>query len=172
MWNFAYGANMSPSKLEGARGLKPLESQPGTLPGWRLSFTHRSAWLSTDPWWFPGREALPAPALGPTLVPLLWYCRGGMGNLVQLRPGEAGPAGGAAVHGVLHRLAPADYARLCCCEHEYRPVEVEVAPYGGGLGRKLIRAVAFVTPEAATIQEGLPPPTRLVGGQAARMHRQ
>lgn len=43
MWNFAYGANMSPVKLESARGLKPLESRPGALPGWRLSFTHRRA---------------------------------------------------------------------------------------------------------------------------------
>lgn len=85
-----------------------------------------------------------------------------MGNLVPLRPGKAAsPAGGgSAVHGVLHRLAPADYARLCCCEHEYRPVEVEVAPYGGGR----VRAVSFVTPQAAAIQDGLPPPARSVAG--------
>lgn len=44
----------------------------------------------------------------------------GMGNLVPLAPGEAGPAGLGAVHGVLHRLSAADYGRLCCMEHEYR----------------------------------------------------
>lgn len=43
-----------------------------------------------------------------------------MGNLVPLAPGEAGPAGLGAVHGVLHRLSAADYGRLCCMEHEYR----------------------------------------------------
>ncbi|GAB4824103.1 hypothetical protein N2152v2_011149 [Parachlorella kessleri] len=41
VWNFAYGANMCPSKVEGARGLRPLQSLPASLPGWRLSFTHR-----------------------------------------------------------------------------------------------------------------------------------
>jgi hypothetical protein len=40
-WNFAYGANMCPSKMEGVRGLRPLESLPAHLPGWRLSFSHR-----------------------------------------------------------------------------------------------------------------------------------
>lgn len=40
-WNFAFGANMSRDKLEKSRKIKPLESIPGVLPGWRLSFSHR-----------------------------------------------------------------------------------------------------------------------------------
>lgn len=85
VWQFAYGANMAPSKLNGSHGLHPLESLPARLPGWRLGFTHR----------------------------------GGMGNLVPLAAGQAGPAGLGAVHGVLHRLSPADYGRLANMEHEY-----------------------------------------------------
>lgn len=41
VWQFAYGANMSPTKLGGARGIHPLESLPAVLPGWRLAFDHR-----------------------------------------------------------------------------------------------------------------------------------
>ncbi|PRW59353.1 2 -5 RNA ligase [Chlorella sorokiniana] len=123
VWQFAYGANMCPRKLNGARGLHPLESLPASLPGWRLAFTHR----------------------------------GGMGNLVQLAPGEPGPAGLGAVHGVLHRLSAADYGRLCCMEHEYRPVEVAVQPYGSDAP---VPAVAFVSPQERLIADGLPPPQR------------
>lgn len=45
VWQFAYGANMCPRKLNGARGLHPLESLPASLPGWRLSFNHRGGKL-------------------------------------------------------------------------------------------------------------------------------
>lgn len=45
--------------------------------------------------------------------------RGGFGNLVKLGPGEAGPGGLAAVHGVVHRLKPRDFAALTNMEHEY-----------------------------------------------------
>ena len=40
-WYFAYGANMCTGKLTGSRGITPLESVPGFLQGWRLSFNHR-----------------------------------------------------------------------------------------------------------------------------------
>lgn len=46
VWQFAYGANMCPRKLNGARGLNPLESMPAALPGWRLTFTHRGGKLT------------------------------------------------------------------------------------------------------------------------------
>lgn len=49
VWNFAYGANMSPAKLGGARGLHPLESVPARLPGWRLAFTHRGGMGDVQP---------------------------------------------------------------------------------------------------------------------------
>lgn len=96
----------------------------------------------------------------PAVLPdwrLAFTHRGGMGNLQPLAAGEAGPAGLGAVHGVLHRLTPAQYGKLACMEHEYRPVEVAVTPYEA---EQPVPAVAFVTPEAARIADSLPPPQR------------
>ncbi len=41
VWYFAYGANMSPGKLSGSRGIQQLESRAARLAGWRLTFDHR-----------------------------------------------------------------------------------------------------------------------------------
>merc|ERR1719160_38772 len=41
VWNFAYGANINPWKLENVRGIIPLEMVRGFLSGWRLVFNHR-----------------------------------------------------------------------------------------------------------------------------------
>lgn len=49
VWVLAYGANMSPAKLSGVRGITPLESLPAALPGWRLAFVHRGAMGSLVP---------------------------------------------------------------------------------------------------------------------------
>ncbi len=38
VYNFAYGANMHPSVLSGRRKIQPLESIPGVLEGWQLTF--------------------------------------------------------------------------------------------------------------------------------------
>ena len=43
-----------------------------------------------------------------------------MGNIRQLAPGEVAPSGLPDVHGVAHRLNPADMAKLTDMEHEYR----------------------------------------------------
>ena len=43
VWYFAFGANMSPDKLSGSRGIQPLESSAARLSGWRLTFDHRCA---------------------------------------------------------------------------------------------------------------------------------
>lgn len=118
---FSFGANMSPNKLSSVRSIQPLQSLPASLPGWRLSFTHR----------------------------------GGMGNLRQMAPGdEQAPPGLPGVHGVLHRLSATDYGRLINMEHEYRPVEVEVFPYGAS---HPVSAVTCVTPDHMCTVEGLPP---------------
>jgi hypothetical protein len=39
--------------------------------------------------------------------------------LVALKDGETHPSGLTAVHGVVHRLRPADFAMLTNMEHEY-----------------------------------------------------
>lgn len=48
------------------------------------------------------------------------YCRGAMGTLMPVAEGEKVPSGMNAVHGVVHRLWPADFATLTNMEHEYR----------------------------------------------------
>lgn len=58
----------------------------------------------------------------------------GMGNLLPLHPGEAGPVGLGAVHGVLHRLSAADFGKLCCMEHEYRRALWGVTDHLDGCG--------------------------------------
>lgn len=58
VWNFAFGANMCPRKLNGARGLHPVESAPACLPGHRLAFTHRGGFGTLVP--LAGGEAGPA----------------------------------------------------------------------------------------------------------------
>lgn len=90
-------------------------------------------------------------------------------------------AGG--VHGVLHRLSPADMSDLMCMEHEYEPRVVMVQPYRGqqqqqqqgeeeveeaaaaSAGQQppveqAVPAVAFVSPPERLIREGLPPTRR------------
>lgn len=38
IWYFAFGANMHDSAFRERRGMRPLEWQPGKLPGYRLRF--------------------------------------------------------------------------------------------------------------------------------------
>eukprot|EP00929_Paragymnodinium_shiwhaense_P093629 TRINITY_DN53841_c0_g1_i1.p1 TRINITY_DN53841_c0_g1~~TRINITY_DN53841_c0_g1_i1.p1 ORF type:complete len:726 (-),score=125.51 TRINITY_DN53841_c0_g1_i1:463-2604(-) len=48
VWNFAFGANINPWKLESSRGIKPLDAVRGKLPGWRLVFNHRGGFGSIE----------------------------------------------------------------------------------------------------------------------------
>ena len=41
VYNFAYGSNMSPKVLSGRRKIHPIESTPGILEGWQLTFDLR-----------------------------------------------------------------------------------------------------------------------------------
>jgi hypothetical protein len=74
------------------------------------------------------------------------------------------------VHGVLHRLNPADMSDLMCLEHEYEPVVVMVQPYSSqqqqqqqpegaeaGSQQQKVLAIAFQSPPDRVVQDGLPP---------------
>lgn len=122
---FAFGANISISKLTGSRKITPLESRAASIEGYRLEFNHR----------------------------------GGFGNLVALRDGERAPSGLTAVHGVVHRLRPSDFATLTNMEHEYWPMQLEADVYDRHGGGK-IPCVAFCSPPERTIADGLPPTDR------------
>jgi len=41
VWNFAYGSNMNANVLTKRRKINPLESLPGVLHGWKLSFEYQ-----------------------------------------------------------------------------------------------------------------------------------
>ena len=41
MWNFSFGANINPLKLENKRGIKPIDKLPCKLEDYRLIFNHR-----------------------------------------------------------------------------------------------------------------------------------
>lgn len=62
-------------------------------------------------------ESLPAQLPGWRLS---FTHRGAMGNLVRTAGGAASGGAPEAVHGLLHRLSPADFSRLANMEHEYR----------------------------------------------------
>ena len=52
VWNFAYGANINHTKLVSVRKMTPLESLPGLLEGYKLSFNHHGGmgnveWMTT-----------------------------------------------------------------------------------------------------------------------------
>ena len=114
VWYFSFGANLSSQKLTGARGITPLESVPGRLDGWRLTFNHR---VRPRPQGFLVLCRCPNAIEPAHLVPLRtvrWAVQGAMGNIMQ--------DAGAAVHGALYRLQPMDLARLTNMEHEYRRV--------------------------------------------------
>jgi hypothetical protein len=169
LFNFAFGSNMSPNKLGGARGLHPVKSLPATSPGYRLAFNHRG-----------GFGNLVAQQAGNA-------CQDNTAAAVA--PAPAAPAAAPdAVHGVLHQLTPAELADLMCLEHEYRPVVVWAQPYrsdskGSGarvssssetppaaapadkqqqeqIQPELVPAIAFISPPERCIAEGLPPTQR------------
>jgi len=85
--------------------------------------------------------------------------RGGFGNVVRLQPGEAGPKGLTAVHGVVHCLEPEDIAKLTNMEHEYWPMTVEAQLYESH-GGSTVPCVAFVTPPERKVVSGLAPTGR------------
>jgi hypothetical protein len=126
IWNFAYGANMSPAKLGGSRGLRPLASQPGKLSGHRLAFNHRGGFgnvVSVDrPSAAAAEERLVTEAGTETIQ------AADTGKPAAAAPGpRAGDAVAEAVlhrpvdavHGVLHKLRAEDMAMLMNMEHEY-----------------------------------------------------
>ncbi|CAG9464816.1 unnamed protein product [Pedinophyceae sp. YPF-701] len=142
VWYFAYGANMAPSKAEGARGLRTEMSSPAVLRDWRLLFAHR------------GGFATPLPRAAVDEV-----CAASGRGLIDGTPQD--------VHGVLHRLTPSDMQRLAGMEHEYWPVEVQVEPYqnspAAAAAGARVRAVAFVTPPERCVAPDAPPTARYLG---------
>ena len=49
VWNFAFGANIDPWKLEKKRGINPLQKVRGVLNGYRLLFNHNGGFGNIEP---------------------------------------------------------------------------------------------------------------------------
>jgi len=49
VWNFAYGANVNQEKMISGRRITPLESLPGMLEGYRLTFNHQGGMGNVEP---------------------------------------------------------------------------------------------------------------------------
>ena len=84
MWYFAFGSNINKKVFEGRRRIKPAESVPAVLPGWRLAFSQ------------PG----------------LPYAEPAFAAVERVEEGGASDGAPAPeVHGVAHRITPAQVRR-------------------------------------------------------------
>ena len=75
-----------------------------------------------------------------------------MGNLVRRAQGDGAPH----VHGVLHRLAPADFARLANMEHEYRQGKAQPLPAFSGVGAASASPSTHSTPSGREVPPAAP----------------
>ena len=112
---------MSPRKLGGSRGLHPQESRPGVLRGYRLAFNHRGGFGNIQPVADPTR-ADPAvagcSAEQQNALAASAAARAGVSSNPATASATAAAAAGTAVpgdvHGVLHKLSPAELVDLMC----------------------------------------------------------
>ena len=103
VWNFGFGANINPWKLQEKRGIRPAEAVCGKVPGWRLLFNHRGGFGNIEE-----VAAADAPR--------------------SLSPSVPQPA---EVHGILLKLTHEDFGVLAGMEHQYDAKEVVVRAYDG-----------------------------------------
>ena len=144
VWNFAFGSNISPSKVQ-SRGMRPLGSLRGRLPGWSLLFNHNGGFGNIE-----SIEKIQATGIDTSRLP-------------QPVPNET--------HGVLIRLSRRDFAELARQEYAYDTVEVAVEVYeedrtGGrtGAAAPLIQhALAFKTNPCALTTARTMPTARYIG---------
>eukprot|EP01138_Halocafeteria_seosinensis_P013119 gb/GECG01013398.1/.p1 GENE.gb/GECG01013398.1/~~gb/GECG01013398.1/.p1 ORF type:complete len:642 (+),score=72.70 gb/GECG01013398.1/:1-1926(+) len=162
-WNFAFGANMSRNKVEKSRKLKPLESVPGKLQGWRLSFSHRGGMGTIIPTapeaalqWLQEAVKCDSELRGASVPEDLVreYMNNGssVSRDVTLRLLESFPGSPDAtvhslleeapcVHGVLHKLPEEAYIELRRAENGYHEFELPIEAYDG----RVIMAKTFVS---------------------------
>eukprot|EP00966_Prymnesium_polylepis_P063228 1467399-Prymnesium_polylepis.1 len=164
VWNFAYGSNLSPSKVR-SRGLKPVKTLRGKLPGWSLLFNHqvpppcktRRLWMHRAH--FCVVASCPA--------------QGGFGDIERVSKihrdrYSVGPLAPVpeVVHGAMILLTRADFARLAWQEWCYDTVEVPVKLYAedcaGQIGR-IQSAMAFKTIDSALVSANTLPSARYIG---------
>ena len=117
--------------MQAADTKSPLLSIPGNI-AFCVSSIGISAWQ--------GRNIKQCGAVPVIVTARPLHGRGAMGNLVPLAEGEAAPSGLPAVHGVAHRLRPADFAKLTNMEHEVCTSMTHAVGCGG---RRNIKPACF-----------------------------
>ena len=120
VWNFAFGSNISASKVR-SRGMKPVSSLRGRLPGWMLLFNHNGGYANIES------------------IEKVRSAKYDLTRLPQPVPEE--------VHGKLILLSRREFAELARQEYAYDTVEVavEVYPEDAGGEARTINALAFKT---------------------------
>ena len=138
IWYYAFGSNINKKVFEGRRMIKPAESSPAVLPGYRLCFN-----MPGMPYREPGFgsvEPIPAASAGAGQN----GSHGGGGSSAANGVGAArAPASSPweeqEVHGVAHRVTPTEWAYILetegaavrGSEYGYGVVDVEVVCYDG-----------------------------------------
>lgn len=139
VWNFAFGSNLNPGKVESRRML-PAETKRGVLTGWRLLFNHTGGYGNIES---------------------AAVCDAQQYDLSRLcgSPPE--------VHGVLLKLSREEFARLAWEEYAYDTIEVAVALYSddcrGKDGNDVQPALAFKTNACALTCTRTLPSARYIG---------
>ncbi|GAB4816596.1 hypothetical protein N2152v2_003642 [Parachlorella kessleri] len=135
LWYFAFGSNMNKSVFEGRRMIKPAESAPAVLPGYRLCFSCPG---------LPYRE----PAFA-SVEPIPANDDDGHNGAQQEAP---------EVHGVVHRITPRQWQHIQetegaagHSEFGYGAVSVPVRTYDG----RTVQAFTLITqPKSVAFLKG------------------
>lgn len=137
IYYFAFGSNIARKVFQGRRMIRPAESTPAVLHGYKLVFLQPGL-PYTEPG-FASVEPVPTPSSSngsaPLAAPPSAAADAGAGN----GPLERRPD----VHGVAHRITPSEWAYVCETEGaaspkgdnrdggSYKVIEVEVETYDG-----------------------------------------
>eukprot|EP00957_Ditylum_brightwellii_P186888 14231886-Ditylum_brightwellii.AAC.1 len=138
VWNFSFGANINPWKLQTKRKIQPVEVTPGQVLHHRLLFNHRGGFGTIE-----HTQSAPNNNNSNGLIP-------------TLSPKIPQPN---SVHGILLKLHMSDFGKLAAMEHQYIPREITVSSYDG----RTISALAFITPPQYQIARTVLPSTRYIG---------
>lgn len=129
VWNFGYGANINPWKLENKRGIHPIgNTLRGKMIGWRLLFDHKGGFGNVI---HVNTEA------------------NGL-RIHKFKPFMNGKE--YEVHGVLLKLTHADFIKLAQMESKYELLEVKVQIYDDDDGVECVNAIVFKSPEGQRAQ--------------------
>ena len=135
VYNFSYGANINPYKLECKRGIKPMDGKlRGKLIDYQLLFNHKGGFgniISKDE-----------------------YLKN-VNNINKIKPFVNNECNERyEVHGILIKLSCDDFIKLASIEHEYDLIQVPINVYNNdGITDMIINAIAFKSYSYYTVKK-------------------